>query len=98
MIDECSSLDSKWDKISGFLGLPPSLIASIRGNHPNDNSGCWNDALLQWILRKYNTEKFGKPSWVTLLTAIAKADKLQFMKLAEKHQGNSSEGTAILTI
>ena len=85
MIDECSSLGSKWEKISGFLGLPPSLIATIRGNHPNDISGCWNDALLQWIAQKYNTVKFGEPSWKTLLTAIAKVDKLSFKKLADKH-------------
>ena len=91
MIDECSSLDSKWDKISGFLGLPPSLIASIRGNHPNDNTGCWNDALLQWISQKYNTKKFGEPSWRTLLAAIAKVDKLTFKTLADKHQCKYSQ-------
>ena len=86
-MDECSSLNAKWENISGFLGLRPSLIASIKGNHPNDSSGCWNEALLKWITQNYNTEKFGKPSWRTLLGAIAKVDKLEFRQLAVDHQG-----------
>ena len=78
---------AKWEQIGAFLGLPPSLIASIRGNHPSDNTGCWNDALLQWVQQKYNIQKFGEPSWKSLLKAVAKVDKLQFKKLATDHQG-----------
>ena len=88
LIDECSSLCARWDRISGFLGLRPSLIASIRRNNPNDNTGCWNDALLEWISQNYNTEKFGEPSWRSFLTAVAKVDKLQCKKLATNHQGS----------
>ena len=36
----------------------------------------------------YNTEKFGVPSWRTLLKAIALVDKLHFMNLAHHHQGS----------
>ena len=85
VIEECSSLAAKWEQVSGFLGLPHSRIASIRGDHPNDNTGCWNDALLFWITQKYNTAKFGKPSWKTLLKAISKVDKLEFKGLAAEH-------------
>ena len=88
LIDECSSLCARWDRISGFLGLRPSLIASIRRNNPNDNTGCWNDALLEWISQNYNTEKFGEPSWRSFLTAVAKVDKLQCKELAAVHQGS----------
>ena len=62
MIDECSSLAAKWEQLSGYLGLPPSLIARIKGNHPNDNIGCWNDALLQWIMQNYKTKRYDVPS------------------------------------
>ena len=96
VIDECSSLAAKWEQLSGFLGLRPSLIASIKGNHPNDNVGCWNDALLQWIMQKYNTVKFGKPSWKTLLKAISKVDKLEFKKLAAEHTSKHKIMTTIL--
>ena len=87
VIDECSSLNSKWEEISGYLGLRHSLIDSIKRNNPNNSSGCLNDAFKQWIMQNYNTEMFNKPSWRSLLTAVAKMDKLLFKTLVEKHQG-----------
>ena len=87
MIDECSSLAAKWEQVSGFLGLPLSLIDSIKKNHLGDNIGCWNDTLKHWIKQNYNTAKFGEPSWKTLLKAIAKVDKLKFKRLAAEHEG-----------
>ena len=85
VIDECSSLNSKWKEISGFLSLRHSLIDSIKQDNPNNSSGCLNDALKQWIMQSYNTERFNKPSWRTLLTAVAKVDKLLFKRLANKY-------------
>jgi hypothetical protein len=88
LIDECSSLCSQWVKISGRLGLPSHKIESIKRNNPNDCAGCWNDALLEWISQNYDTEKFGNPSWKTLLTAVAKVNRLQCKELAANHQGS----------
>ena len=87
MIFECSSLAAKWEQLSGYLGLSKGTIESIKGNHPCDNSGSWNEALNQWIRKNYNTEKFGVPSWRTLLKAVAVVDKLLFEELANNHQG-----------
>ena len=95
MIDECSSLAAKWEQVSGFLGLQPSLIANIKGNHPNDNTGCWNDALLQWIRQNYNTRKYGTPSWNKLLKAVSKVDKRLFKELSAKHQLEGDNTRAI---
>lgn len=82
---ECGSLAFQWDKLGGFLGLDSAAIAGIRGNHPNDNSGCWNEVLNQWIKQNFKTEIFGEPSWRTLLKVIARVDKLLFQNLARKH-------------
>ena len=87
VIIECSSLAAKWEQLSGYLGLSSRLIDSIKGNNSNDNSVCWNNALKHWILQNYKTEKFGSPSWKTLLRAVAGVDKLLFRMLAPKHQG-----------
>ena len=46
----------------------------------------WSQALNQWIRQNYNAERFGEPSWRTLLKAIAEVDKRKFKKLAEIHQ------------
>ena len=87
VIIECSSFAAHWKQLSGYLGLSFELIDNIRGNHPTGNvTECWDEALKQWIKQNYNTEKFGDPSWKTLLKAIARIDKLQFKKLAAKHK------------
>ena len=87
VIIECNSLSAKWEQLSAFLGLSKKLIESIKKNHPNDDTGCWNDALSHWIGQNYNAKKFGVPSWKRLLEAIALVDKLVFKKLAREHEG-----------
>ena len=86
IVTECNSLSYKWEELSAFLGLPRSRIKSIK-NHSCDDTGCLNDALGQWIGQKYNTKKYGMPSWQTLLKAIALIDMRVFKKLAREHEG-----------
>lgn len=86
LIIECTSLSAEWEKVSGYLGLSFSLIDSIKRDHPNDSTGCWNEAVKRWIQQKYNTKSFGKPSWRTLLKAVVQVDKRLFQSLAVKHQ------------
>ena len=87
IVTECNSLSYKWEELSAFLGLSRNRIKSIKKNHPCDDTGCLNDALGQWIGQKYTTEKFGMPSWRTLLKAIALIDRHIFKKLAREHEG-----------
>ena len=94
---EChsDSLSAKWQQLCGYLGLPIGLIDSIQKNYPNDTSACWSEALKRWIQQKYNTVKFGLPSWRTLLEAIARENRLLFKTLADDHQA-SGKSFAIL--
>ena len=85
MIMECTSLAAHWEQLGGYLGLERSSLTLIRGNHPHDNAGCWNETLNQWIKQNYKTERHGMPSWRTLLGAIARVDKLLFKRLAIEH-------------
>ena len=41
---------------------------------------------MQWILQEYNTEKYGSPSWRSLVRAISMVDKALSNKLAQAHQ------------
>ena len=86
MIDECSSLAGDWEQLSGFLGLSFLLIDNIKRDHPQDATGCWNDALKHWINQNYNIQKFGVPSWRSLLKVIPKLNLRLFKDLAAKHQ------------
>ena len=85
VIIACSSLATKWQQLSGFLGLSLKTVRTIKGNNPNDSEASWNEAITQWILQDYNTEKYGYPSWKSLLKAVGKVDKPLFEKLAEEH-------------
>ena len=87
LIIECKSLSGDWEKISAYLGLSFKLIDTIKRDNPRDSSGCWNEALKQWIKQNYNIKLFGRPSWRSLLKAVAEVDKQQFQKLAVEHQG-----------
>ena len=87
LIIECKSLSSNWEKVSAYLGLSFELIDTIKRDNPRDSTGCWNEALKEWIKQNYNTKKFGRPSWRSLLRAVAEVDKRQFQKLAAEHQG-----------
>ena len=86
MIRECCSLSAKWRELSGYLGLSPSDIDAIDCDNAKV-SDRWNKALSRWIKQNYNTERFGEPSWRTLLKAIALVDKRLFKHLADEHQG-----------
>ena len=82
----CSSLAPKWQQLSGFLGLSIKTIRTIRESYPNDIAVSWNEALMQWVLQEYNTEKYGPPSWKSLLKAVSRVDETLFDKLAKEHQ------------
>ena len=86
VIIACSSLAPMWQHLSGLLGLPIKTIRTISESYPNDSATSWSQALMQWILQKYNTEKYGSPSWRSLLRAIGMVDKALFNKLAQAHQ------------
>ena len=83
---ETKKLAANWERISICLGLSFDLIDStIRV--AGDSHCCWSEALKQWIKQNYKTKKYGKPSWRTLLKAVAEVDKTKFKHLAIIHQG-----------
>jgi hypothetical protein len=83
VVIECKSLAAKWEQLSIFLGLSCDTINNIKGS--GDNYHCWSEAVIHWIRQNYNTGTFGRPSWRTLLKAVAEVDKLLFERLATKH-------------
>ena len=87
MVIECKSLAAKWRELSIYLGLSCDVIGNIKGSGDNSYYHCWSEALNQWIRQNYDTERYGVPSWRSLLRAVAEVDKLMFRKLAKKHRG-----------
>ena len=82
---ECGSLAAKWEQLSACLGLAKADVDRIRENRPRDSAGCWSEALSQWIKQNYSTQRFGLPSWRSLLSAVAMVDRRLCKELANKH-------------
>jgi hypothetical protein len=82
---ECGSLAAKWEQLSACLGLAKADIDRIRENRPRDIAGCWSEALSQWIKQNYSTQRFGLPSWRSLLKVVAMVDRRFCKELAAKH-------------
>ena len=68
------------------MGLSPKTVRAIDMKNPNDSETSWKEALMHWILQKYDTEKHGLPSWKILLKAVSRMDEPLFEKLAKEHQ------------
>ena len=85
VIFECRSLAAHWELLSAYLGLSKEVIDRIRSKKDYDCR--WNEALHQWIEQNYQTERFGLPSWRTLLKAVAIVDRRLFKQLADLHSG-----------
>ena len=82
---ECGSLAAKWEQLSICLGLAKDNIDRIREDHPRDSAGCWSEALSQWIKQNYSTQRFGLPSWRSLILAVSMVDRRLCKELANKH-------------
>ena len=91
VIGECGSLAAKWEQISVLIGLRSDMIEQIRLHNQNQISLCWNEAMSEWIIKQnYTFEKFGKPSWRTLLKAVVQVNRRLFEELARKHKSQGA--------
>ena len=82
----CISLAVKWKQLCTSLGLSFDTIRTIKDENANDSEDSLSEGLMQWILQKFNIEKYGLPSWRSLLKTIGRVDQPLFEKLAKEHQ------------
>ena len=55
----------------GALGLPSSTLDRILKDNPRDLREALGQVIDTWLARRYDTERFGLPSWRTLVGAVA---------------------------
>lgn len=65
-----ATLCAKWHDLCLALGLPPSLVSSIKRDHTGDSNGCLREGLISWLQRSYNVDKRGLPTWRKLVEAV----------------------------
>ena len=90
MFRECKKLSADWHDLSAYIGLAIDDIECIRKDNHNDSKACLKKALHEWIKQNYSIEKFGLPSWRTLLKAVAEVHNGHFRKLAAKYKTTST--------
>ena len=93
--EEVFTMAGSWRNIAISLRLSPSLIKLIASECGSDPKYCLLTALEDWLKRMYNTEKYGNPSWRTLVKAVASptggANPALAQAIAEKHSGKYEE-------
>ena len=91
VIDAVSQLSDKWPELCHALGMPLSMLSSIRKDHAGDNTSCLHEGLSYWLLGKHSSEKNGPPTWKKLVDAVDSISGGAYhdlaLKIAKDHKG-----------
>lgn len=98
VIEEVISIKSSYYALGRALRLRISDLNSVREAHSSDNEQALTEVLLLWLCQKYNTAKFGSPTWRMLVEAVDKESGGNDHELAKKiasshpHETSASSG------
>ena len=72
VVEEVIDVASRWRSLGLVLRLKVAELDTISSKNHTIPTECLNDMLLAWLLQRYDTKKFGPPSWRMLCQAISK--------------------------
>ena len=72
VMEQVIDVASKWMALGLALRLKASELDTIKAKHQNDPTACLRHTLLAWLQQKYDTEKYGPPSWDFISKAVRK--------------------------
>ena len=64
-------LAGSWSNMCLTLGLFPCDLSAIEAAHPRDPHRCLQAVVIKWLQKGYNYQRFGRPSWRTLVKSVA---------------------------
>ena len=67
---ELNSVSAKWRNIGVALRLKPNILEGIATRHIGDPLACLTSTVTEWLKKNYNVERFGEPTWQTLVKAV----------------------------
>ena len=70
-MDEVTRVAHKWKHIGQALGLHHHELYTIELEYGYGVEHCLEKTLFQWLRRKYDTTRYGQPSWQLLVAAVA---------------------------
>ena len=82
---------ANWNAIGIGLGLQAGILEQIKGE-----GGCPKDCMIavltNWLRKNYKVERFGEPTWKTVVKVVASpaagSNPALALRIAEKHPGN----------
>ena len=61
---------ANWRSIGVALHLKPEFLQNTEKRYGSDPRACLTWILMEWLMRKYDVEKFGEPTWQRLVEAV----------------------------
>ena len=94
IMEEIESLKSLYFQLGRSLRLGSEDLQKICEAYRRDSDAdrALNDVLLLWLHQKYNTEKFGPPTWRLLVEAVNKKTGGNDHDLAKQIAANHPAG------
>ena len=71
MLTELEPVESRFYEIGIMLHIRPDVMKGIRRLNPDFFSKGTSDMITEWLNKNYNTERFGDPTWKSLVIAVA---------------------------
>ena len=68
---ELFKVGHNWRSVGEALRLHPDSLSRIQADHPGDVRACLTEVLTEWLKERYDTTRFGPPSWKLLVEAVA---------------------------
>ena len=84
IMEEVITIKAKYYALGMALRLHPGTLDAIRSENPQDSQKALLDVLLMWLRQRYNTEKYGPPTWKMLIEAVGKESGGNNKALAKK--------------
>ena len=72
VVEEVMDVASRWKSLGLALRIKAAELDTISSKNHTDPTDCLKDMLLAWLQQRYDTKKFGPPSWRMLCQAIFK--------------------------
>ena len=61
----------RWKAIGRGFRIDPGRLDQIQTDNHGDSQECMSDMLTCWLRKNYNVERFGEPTWRTVVKVVA---------------------------
>ena len=81
---------ANWKNIGIALRLKPDVLQNIDVRYNSDPPACLPWMVMEWLMRNYDFQKFGEPTWQQLVEAVGHpaggANTALARKIAKRHK------------